>query len=157
MKGTSPGRRFREWALLLSLVCLFPVLGTACNRNGSGTAPTTPTGSPARGNVLFEVTAPDGRSVTFTANELRELPLTTIMVEGKPEEGPALVEVLRKAGVGEFEQVTLMGDGAPLTLTREQVTSEVILDFANRGTVKLAAPNVPKNEWVKDVTKIKVD
>lgn len=157
MKGTPPGRRFREWAFLLSIVCIFTVLGTACNRSDSETAPTTPTGSPARENVLFEVTAPGGRSVTFTASELRELPLTSIMVEGKAEEGPALIEVLRKAGVGEFKQVTLMGDGAPLTLTREQVTSEVILDLTNRGTVKLAAPNVPKNDWVKDITRIRVE
>lgn len=154
VKGAPLGRRLGRLALLLGIVCILVTLGTACNKSGSGTASAH---SPARADAVFEVTTPDGRSVPFSTNELRELPLTSIVVEGKAEEGPALVEVLRKAGVDEFNQVTLAGNGASLTLTREQVTSEVILDLTNRGTVKLAAPNVPKNDWVKDITRIKVE
>lgn len=43
-----------------------------------------------------------------------------------------------------------------ITLSKDQVTAEVIFDFTNRGTVKLAATNIDKATWPKDSTKIEV-
>ncbi len=77
--------------------------------------------------------------------------------EGKVEEGVKLMGVLSVASVTEFGTVALIGSSSPVTLTFEQVKDEAtILDFTNRGTVKLATPHVPKANWTKDVARIEV-
>jgi hypothetical protein len=72
------------------------------------------------------------------------------------QEGPKLADVLALAGVTEFSEVTLSGSSAPSTLTFEQVDDNTILDFSNRGTMKLATTYIPKADWVKDITAIVV-
>ncbi|MEW5720671.1 MAG: hypothetical protein AB1817_18745 [Chloroflexota bacterium] len=104
----------------------------------------------------LQIVKPDGSTKGFSLDDLKALPKTKITVEGSAEEGPALLEVLRAAGVTDFKQVTLGGSGA-LTLTKDKVTPQVLLDFTNRGTVKFAAANVPKANWPKDITTIKVE
>jgi len=39
-----------------------------------------------------------------------------------------------------------------ITLSKDQVTAEVIFDFTNRGTVKFAATDIDKATWPKDIT-----
>ena len=87
--------------------------------------------------------------------DLQALPASTITVDGKPQDGPALLEVLKAAGVTDFKEVTLTGTST-LTLNRDQVNAEVILDFNNRGLVKFASTTVPQANWPKDLSKIEV-
>lgn len=150
-------RRLCRPLSVLAVLGLSLLLQAACSSTAGSPGPTAAQPSEPQKDYLFQVITPEGRSVGFTADELRQLPLASIKVEGKPEEGPVLLDVLQGAGVEEFKQVTLSGGGSSLTLARQQITPEVILDFANRGTVKLAAPHVPKKDWVKDITEIKVE
>jgi hypothetical protein len=106
--------------------------------------------------ALFQLVRPDGAIVNFAMADLKKLPLTSIMVGAKAEEGPALLEVLKAAGVTDFKQVTVSGDGS-LTLTKAQITPQVVLDFSNRGTVKIAGPDLPIPSPAKDLTLIKVE
>ncbi len=131
----------------------------------AGAAPTaTDAGYPAPAAALptkpadavFQLIRPDGSIVNFTMADLKKLPLTSIMVGAKAEEGPALLEVLKAAGVADFKQVTVSGDGT-VTLTKEQITPQVVLDFSNRGTVKIASPDLPIPSPAKDLTLIKVE
>ncbi len=45
---------------------------------------------------------PEGRAVPFTLDQLADLPLAHMTLEGKIQEGPLLIEVLHAAGVQSF-------------------------------------------------------
>ena len=106
--------------------------------------------------ALFQIIRPDGTKVGVTVDDLKTLALKQVTVEGKVEEGPGLLDVLGFAGVTEFTEVALTGSSNPVTLAREQVDDQTILDFTNHGTVKLATTYVPKDNWTKDIAEIEV-
>lgn len=106
--------------------------------------------------VLFKIVKADGTTFDVTLEAVKSLPLTQITVDGKVQEGPKLLEVLALAGVTEFTEVSLSGIGSPSTLTFKQVDDNTILDFSNRGTMKLATTHIPKADWTKDIAEITV-
>lgn len=111
-------------------------------------APSTP--------VLFKIVKPDGTKFDVTLEALKALPLATLQVEGKVEEGPYLSDVLALAGITEFSEVSLTGSSNPAMLAFEQVDESTILDFNNHGTMKLSTTYIPKANWTKDVAEIVV-
>ena len=113
--------------------------------------PTTASASP----VLFKIIKADGSTFDVTLDAVKSLPLAQLTVEGKVQEGPKLLDVLNLAGVTEFSEVTLTGTSTS-TLTREQVDDNTILDFSNRGTMKLATTYIPKANWAKDIAEITI-
>jgi hypothetical protein len=78
------------------------------------------------------------------------------MAEGSPEEGPALLDVLTAAGISDFTEVTLTGADGSITLAKADVTAEVVLDFNDRGGVKVASPTMARDQRVRDIFKIEV-
>jgi hypothetical protein len=141
---------------IILLLAVMALLLAGCAQ--SGNVPKTPQAlqpSPGSG-ALFQVIKPDGTSFGFTWDDLKKLPLATLTIEGKVQEGPRLGDVLKAAGVTDFSEVNLNGSAAPVTLTRAQVDDNTILDFNNHGTVKLASTYIPKPDWTKDVSEIKV-
>ncbi len=122
--------------------------------SGAALAPVTLPTRPA--DALFQLVKPGGAVANFTLADLKKLPLATIMQGGKPQEGPTLLDVLKAAGVTDFQRVTLTGAGT-MIFAKDQVTSQVILDFANRGTMKLASPDLPLPSPVQDITLITVE
>lgn len=111
---------------------------------------------PTVAGAVFGVTRPDGSVKVITVAELRQLPIVTIMADGKPQEGPTLQAVLTAAGVNDFTAVTVVGREGSMTLTRAEVLPDVVLDFANRGTVKLISPRISLPSPVQDVSDIQV-
>jgi hypothetical protein len=107
-------------------------------------------------SALFQIVRADGTSFDVTLDAVKTLALFQITVEGKVQEGPRLMDILALAGVTDFTEVTIEGSSAPCTLTREQVDDNTLLDFSNRGTMKLATTYIPKANWTKDITKITV-
>ena len=107
--------------------------------------------------VLFQVLMPDGERVNFTVEQVKAMPQVSIEVDGKTEEGPALLAVLEDAGVSNFSSMTLQGLNLSVTLEKDEITDEVILDITNRDTVKFASPMVPKQDWPKDIMLITVE
>jgi hypothetical protein len=105
---------------------------------------------------LFKIVKPDGSKFDVTLDAVKKLKLAQITIEGKVQEGPKLLDVLSLAGVTDFTEVTITGSSAPSTLKREQVDDNTILDFSNRGTMKLATTYIPKADWTKDITQITV-
>ena len=128
---------------------------TAC---GAGLAPATAmaTAPAAQAVALFRIVKPDGAELGITLSDLHGLPAAQITVDGRVEDGPRLSDVLKLAGVTEFSEVTLTGSASPITLTRAQVDDNTILDFTNRGTMKLATTHVAKPDWTKDITLVTV-
>ncbi len=136
--------------LVLSVIILTLA---ACSSSATPQTSAPQSNAPAA-DVILQVVAPNGTK-GFSLKDLQALPASTITVDGKEQDGPALLEVLKTAGVTDFKEVTITGTGT-ITLSREQVTTEVILDFNNRGLVKFAATNVPQASWPKDLSKIEV-
>jgi hypothetical protein len=98
----------------------------------------------------------DGRTLkTYDLVALHALPQARVVIDGKPQDGPTLVTLLRDAGAGTYDSVDVRGaglrDGGRLTLTLAQVKRKVQLDFSDRGTVKVCGPNIPWADWVRDV------
>jgi len=106
--------------------------------------------------AVFQVVKADGSKFDVTLDALKKLPLASITVDGNVQEGPKLMDVLKLAGVTDFTEVTLTGSASPVTLTREQVDNNTILDFNNHGTLKLATTYIPMPDWTKDVAVITV-
>ena len=142
---------------LLSLLAVLCVMLSACSSQVS-TDPKTPQAlQPTPGSgVLLQVIKVDGSSVGLTYTDLKKIPLANITVEGMVEEGPRLSDVLKAAGVTDFSEVSLSGSASPVTVTKNQVDDNTILDFNNHGTVKFASTYIPKPQWTKDVNQIKV-
>jgi hypothetical protein len=97
----------------------------------------------------------------FTMDDIRAFEMARVEVLGKTEEGPTLLTVLEAAGVDDFSRVHIGGmgirDDGSITLTRAEVTDEVLLDIANRGTVKVVGPDISWDDRVRDVTEIVVE
>lgn len=107
------------------------------------------------------VTQDDEVLAEFSMDDLRELPTHSYSQFGKSGEGPAVLDVLSEAGVAGFERLIVHGpavrDDGLLVLERGQVTEEVVLDFANRGTVKIAGPDIEWEDRVRDVIELEVE
>jgi hypothetical protein len=121
----------------------------------SSAASTTASAAAVTGGV-FRLTKPDGSIRAFSLDDLKKLPLASILSDGQPQEGPTLSSVLDAAGVTSFGSVVVTGPSGSKTLARAEVTKDVILDFNNRGSVKLVSPTMPKADRIVDITKIEV-
>ena len=140
---------------LLVCIIVFSIGLAAC----AAAAPAQPSASePAPGIGLqeFQIVKNDGSKFAVTLDAIKKLPLANITVDGKVQEGPKLMDILKLAGVTDFSEVTLTGSASPVTLTRAQVDDNTILDFNNHGTLKLATTYIPMPDWTKDISKITV-
>src|SRR6185295_14843828 len=103
----------------------------------------TATSAPIAVAAVFQVVKADGSKFDVTLDDIKKLKFANITVDGKVQEGPKLLDILTLAGVTDFNEVTLTGSASPVTLTREQVDDNTILDLNNHGTLKLATTYVP--------------
>jgi hypothetical protein len=97
----------------------------------------------------------------FSIADLRRLPQTSFLWDGKAQSGPALTALLAAAGAKEYAQVLISGmalhDDGRLRLTAAQARAGVVISFNKRGTVKACGPKLSWKDWVRDVTAIRVD
>jgi hypothetical protein len=142
--------------LLFVLSLLISACSPARTNHSAADGPKTPKAlqPTAVSTALFQVIKPDGAKAGVTIDDLKTLPLRQVMAEGKVEEGPGLLDVLNLVGITDFKEVSLTGSSNPVTLAREQVDENTILDFTNHGTVKLSTTYIPKDKWTKDVAEI---
>ncbi len=111
----------------------------------------------------YEVRVLDGTRVlaSYTVDDLKALGEATIVVDGKTEQGPRLIQVLQAAGVKQFTRLEIRGAGVRddgfITLSASDVDENVLLDIANRGTVKVVGPKIAWADRVRDVTEIVVE
>lgn len=84
----------------------------------------------------------------------------SITIDGDDQTGPRLIDVLDASGVDGWEtaEVFGMGEGrfveVALDITSAQVNDGWILDVTKQGTLKLAAADLPREQWVRDVGEI---
>ncbi|MBO8174695.1 MAG: hypothetical protein H0Z18_05510 [Thermococcus sp.] len=71
----------------------------------------------------------------YTLDELKKFKMVKFEVNGKEQEGPALEDLLKEFS---YQKVIIKGVNGKIELIKEQV-KDVILDFTNHGTVKMAS------------------
>lgn len=111
----------------------------------------------------YEVVVRRGDAVLarYDLEEMKAFPQSTIRALGKVETGPTLLSVLSDAGVEEFETVRVLGPGVrddgEILLRSEEITPGVLLDIAERGTIKVVGPAMEWDDRVRDITEIVVE
>ena|SRR5215469_3182936 len=94
----------------------------------------------------------------FDLAALRAMPavdVSTPQSQGRQvQHGPQVRTVLARAGVQRFVTLRASGPGDAQTFTAAEIDDQVVLDFDNRGTVKLAGAHLAQNRWVRDVTEL---
>ena len=135
------------------------VIGCSPGKDGSGTTDNLNNNTEQYSVKVFL----NGELLTFVSmDDLLALEQVSFTAENKDEEGPSLLSVLKLAGIGEFNEVTIIGlsrgrvASAELVLSRSQINGQVILDITNRGTTKLTSPDIPSNNWIIDVSELRV-
>jgi hypothetical protein len=117
-------------------------------------------GSRATDDYEVRLVRDDAVLAVFSLEDLRAMESRSVVMQGQLQEGPALLEVLRQAGVQEFDTVVVRGmalrDAGVIELGRDEVDEDVLLDFAIRGTVKLCGPQIGWTDRVRDVEEIEV-
>jgi hypothetical protein len=142
--------------IITGLIILISLFITGCSSD---------TGEPLTEEDGYSIKILSGSKqiASLSLSELQSLPKVSLTAYGKSEEGPTLPSVLELAGVEEYTKVTVIGmvrgriASAELTLTRSEITDEVILDFSNRGTCKLAGATIPDDNWIIDVEEMRLE
>ncbi|MFV0494562.1 hypothetical protein [Mycobacterium sp.] len=97
----------------------------------------------------------------FGLDQLRGLPQVQIATPqsrgAQAQTGPTVRSVLDAAGAGDTNAVRVEGRDPAQTLAADELTDSVILNVTRRNTLKLAGSHLPRNRWVRDVTRLVVN
>ena len=140
---------------LPTLVAVLVALTGACSEGSSD-----PTAPPAEDVVLRVVV--EGEVVAdWTLAALEEtVPFSELTIDGDTQNGPLLTEVLAASGVEDWVSGEVVGFGegrvfeVALDLTADEINEGWILDVTNKGSLKLASADLPREQWVRDVGEI---
>lgn len=107
-------------------------------------------------DTVFVVVKADGQKIPFSMQDLKKLPLTTIFADGNPQEGPSIPALLKEVNTNEYQFLAITGREGTNKLQKVEITDQLILDFNNRGSVKLVSPTMKHDERVRDITLIEI-
>ena len=141
----------------LLVVGLVALVAAGCGDDSAETA------EPPAADVVLRIVLDDQVAADWTLSDLEaETPFADVEVDGDLQSGPRLLDVLAQSGIDEWKsaEVVGMGEGrvfeVALDITAEDVDAEWILDVTNQGTLKLASPDLARQEWVRDVGEIRL-
>ena len=130
-------------------------LAGACS--GESTGATEPPGDDVVLRVVFEGEV----AVDWTLAALEDaVPFSEMTIDGDTQNGPLLSAVLDASGVGEWESGEVVGFGegrvfeVGLDISSSSINDGWILDVTNKGSLKLASEDLPREQWVRDVGEI---
>jgi len=140
----------RIWPMMVAMIVL-----VGCSDD--------PTMEPPADDVVLRI-AIDGRvTADWTLTDLEaRVAFTEVTIDGDLQSGPLLLDVLAASGVDEWgtAEVIGMGEGRVFAVGLDINSSEVdegwILDVTKQGTLKLAAPDLQREQWVRDVGEITI-
>ena len=154
---------------LLSLLVIVLVLA-GCGEKETAAPPPAPAPTPApapattaHAKSIIDVFQKTSKIASLSFSDLQDLPQTSVETTAGVQEGPTLEAVLEQAGVQEFSKVVIFGltkertMAAVLPLSRAKVTEQVILNLTDQGTAELVSPDIAKDKWVFDVSRLTVD
>jgi hypothetical protein len=156
--GRSPARR--RALIALGAIALVVTSAWVIQSEVVGEEAEAPAGASASSYSVAVVQR--GRELKrFTVADLQALPNVAVTIDGKEQDGPALPAVLAASGAGSYQTLNVKGIGARdsghLTLSAAQVNDRVVIDFSDRGTVKICSPDIEWSDWVRDVVEISLD
>lgn len=147
--------RVTRWALPVVLLVLIGACG--------GSADDDPELDPPAEDVVLRVIVGDARAADWTLADLEEsIPFVELDIDGDTQSGPRLIDVLAASGVEDWQtaEVIGMGEGRAFEVGLDVVAADVddgwVLDVTNRGTLKLAAEALARDQWVRDVGEIRI-
>jgi hypothetical protein len=134
------------------------VLVPACSDDGSGDG----SGGGDGGGPVLQIVVAGDVVASWTLDELEEtVSFAEIEIDGDSQSGPLLLDVLAAAGVNDWQTAEVLGKGegrsfdVGLEMSASDVDRAWVLDVSNRGTLKLAAEDLPREKWVRDVAEIR--
>ena len=118
---------------------------------------------PPAADVVLRVVADGEVLVDWTLTDLEAaVPSTELTVDGDKQSGPLLADVLEASGISEWSSGRVLGLGEgrvfemELDIDAADVDGGWILDVTNKGTLKLASTELPRERWVRDVGEIRI-
>ena len=147
--------RIVKKSLTVSVAAAFLAISACSNGAGGG-------GGGDGGGEVLRVVVADAEVASWTVGDLEKaVPIVEIVVDGDTQSGPRLLDVLAAAGVDDWQIGEVLGKGegrsfdVGLEISASDVDEGWILDVSNRGTLKLASANLPRQLWVRDVAEIR--
>jgi hypothetical protein len=144
----------------VALVAALALIG-ACG--GGGSADGAPTFDPPADDVVLRVVVSDALAADWTLAALEEsVSFTDVDIDGDTQSGPRLLDVLAASGVEDWQTAEVIGLGegrtfeVGLDIAAADVDETWVLDVTNRGTLKLAAEGLARDQWVRDVGEIRI-
>lgn len=94
----------------------------------------------------------------YSIADIKKMPSSSFELEGKTEQGPSMEYILKDNDIKDYSKVTFIGMYKDsLTMTKEQIDKGTLFDITNHDTIKLAAKDVKKDKWIKDIATIKIE
>lgn len=147
----------RRWVTMIMALALIGGCG------GGASADDAPTLEPPADDVVLRVIVGDELAADWTLADLEaSVSFAEVDIDGDTQSGPRLLDVLAASGAEDWKtaQVIGMGEGrvfeVGLDIARAGADDEWVLDVTNRGTLKLAAPALAREQWVRDVGEIRI-
>ena len=139
-----------------ALLAVGALLVAACGDDGGGTD-----GEGA--GVVLTVFVADEAVAEWTLEELQaEVDFITLTIDGDEQSGPRVLDVLAASGVTDWEIAEVLGKGESrsfdigIEVRADDVGEGWVFDVTNRGTLKLAAADLPREQWVRDAGEIRI-
>ena len=153
--------RRQRWRVVAVIAVLAAVVGTGWAVQHAAAGRKAPSGATRPAAYTVALTRNGALLRRFTLADLHALPATRVTIDGKVQDGPTLLSVLAAAGVRGHPAVIVLGaglrDSGKLVLPASRVNGRIVVDFADRGTVKVCSPQIAWGHWVRDVKEIRVD
>jgi len=141
---------------MVALLALGAVLAAACGEE-SGVAGGEDPG------VILTVFVADEVAAEWTLERLRaEIEFVTLTIDGDEQSGPTVMDVLAASGVTDWEIAEVLGKGESrsfdigVEVQAADIDGGWVFDVTNRGTLKLAAAGLPREQWVRDAGEIRI-
>ena len=139
----------------LGMVLVALVLG-GCSDDGGGSD------QPRGDDVLLRVVSGSEVARDWTLDEIRaEIEFVEIVVGEDPQTGPRLEDLIAASGIEQWETAVVYGmsEGRVLEVGLDIEATTIdetwVFDVTKRDTLKLAAPDLPREQWVRDVGELR--
>jgi len=129
----------------------------------SGCGDSDPEEDSAEAGTVLTVFVGDEIIAEWTLEALEaEVGFVTFEMDGDEQTGPRLLDVMAASGVGEWTVAEVLGKGEGrafeigIEISVAMVDDTWLFDVTNRGTLKLAAADLPREQWVRDAGEIRI-
>ena len=156
-------RRDRSVSVLRKAVVTLIVLAVLTAGCGDDAGNGAGDGAGGAEEIVLTVYVADEAVAEWTLEDIEsEFAAVTIVIDGDEQSGPLLSDVLAAAGVDEWTRAEVFGKGegrsfdVAIEIFADEVDETWVLDITKRGTLKLASPELPKEQWVRDTGEIRI-